>query len=283
MTPNNDLHYRLIEFWNHDDNFITSLSSLLSSESGTFLTKDFFDSLSSVYFLNHSGDKTSSRYLTRIISLTSAVYTSDGYQVYDSEGNIVVLDLNAFNAKVAKDLVARFGTKWNAMDKLFQNDFNAFQSESIEENEIPDITKTDTKSKSQNVTTKDSGDSSSRTTPTGIAHTETTDKGGSSAFNDSGYSPRTQNHTETDTSYKDYSVITEGNNGNTRTITANADDNKETSTSTETGSRKHTITHLGGNDLWSRIESYKAFETDTLMDILIKDIDSMLAVPYYLD
>lgn len=281
MTPTNDSRYKLIEFWNHDDNFITFLSSLLSSESGTFLTKDFFDSLSSVYFLNHSGDKTSSRYLTRIISLTSAIYTSDGYQVYDSEGNIVVLDLNDFNAKVAKDLVARFGTKWKAMDKLFQNDFNAFQSESIEENEIPDITKSNTKTKSQNVTTKDNGDSTTRSTPEGIIHTETTDDGNVSAFNESGYAPRTQSHSDTDTSYKGYRVVTEGNNGNTRTITANAEDNKETSTSTETGSRKHTITHLGGNDVWSRIEAYKAFETDTLMDILMKDIDSMLSVPYY--
>lgn len=282
MTSNNDSHYKLIEFWNHDDNFITSLYSLLSSESVTFLTKDFFDSLSSVYFLNHSGDKTSSRYLTRIVNLTSAVYTSDGYQVYDSEGNMIVLDLNDFNAKVAKDLVARFGSKWKAMDKLFQNDYNAFQSEMIEENETPDITKSNIRTKSQNVTTKDNGVNKMISSPEGLIHTETTDDENVSAFNGSGYDPRTQSHSDTDTSYQNYRVTNEGNNGNTRTITANAEDNKETTTSTETGSRKHNITHLGGSDLWSRIEDYKAFETDTLMDILMKDIDSMLSVPYYL-
>ena len=282
MKPTTDSHYKLIEFWNHDNNFITALSSIFSSSAGTFLTKDFFGSLSSIYFLNHSGDKTSSKYLTRIVSITSAVYTSDGYQVYDSEGNIVVLNLNDFNAKVAKDLVARFGKKWMEIDKLFQKDYDAFQSEAIEEKETPDITKTDTRTKSQNVTTKDTGSDSTTSTPSGSVHTETTDKGNVSAYNESDYSPRTKNDSTTDTSYNEYKVVTEGTNGNTRTITANADDNVDTSTLTEKGTRTNEITHLGGNNLWSRIEEYKKFESDTLMDIMIKDIDSMLTIPYYL-
>ena len=281
MNPITDSRYRLIEFWNHDDNFITALTSLLSSEAGTFLTKDFFDSLSSVYFLNHSGDKTSSKYLTRIVSITSAVCTSDGYPVYDSEGNIVVLNLNDFNAKVAKDLVARFGKKWLDIDKLFQKDYDAFQSESIEETETPDITKSNVRTKSQNVTTTDNGTDSTTSTPSGSVHNETSDDGNVSAFNETDYSPRTKSNSVTDTSYKNYKVVTEGTNGNTRTITANAEDNKDTSTLKETGTRKHEITHLGGNNLWSRIEEYKKFESDTLMDIMIKDIDSMLSVPYY--
>lgn len=282
MKPITDSHYKLIEFWNHDDNFITALTSLLSSEAGTFLTKDFFDSLSSVYFLNHSGDKTSSKYLTRIVSITSAVCTSDGYQVYDSEGNIVVLNLNDFNAKVAKDLVARFGKKWLEIDKLFQKDYNAFQSESIEETETPDITKSNVRTKSQNVTTTDNGSDSTTSTPSGSVHAETSDDGNVSAFNETDYSPRTKSNSVTDTSYKNYKVVTEGTNGNTRTITANAEDNKDTSTLKETGTIKHDITHLGGSNLWSRIEEYKKFESDTLMDIMIKDIDSMLTIPYYL-
>lgn len=281
MMPITDSHYKLIEFWNHDDNFITALSSLFSSSTGTFLTKDFFDSLSSVYFLNHSGDKTSSKYLTRIVSITSAVYTSDGYQVYDSEGNIVVLNLNDFNAKVAKDLVARFGKKWVEIDKLFQKDYDAFQSESIEETETPDITKSNVRTKSQNVTTTDNGSDSTTSTPSGSVHNETSDDGNVSAFNETDYSPRTKSNSVTDTSYKNYKVVTEGTNGNTRTITANAEDNKDTSTLKETGTIKHDITHLGGSNLWSRIEEYKKFESDTLMDIMIKDLDSMLSVPYY--
>ena len=281
MKPITDSHYKLIEFWNHDDNFITALTSLLSSEAGTFLTKDFFDSLSSVYFLNHSGDKTSSKYLTRIVSITSAVCTSDGYPVYDSEGNIVVLNLNDFNAKVAKDLVARFGKKWLDIDKLFQKDYEAFQSESIEETETPDITKSNVRTKSQNVTTTDNGTDSTTSTPSGSVHNETSDDGNVSAFNETDYSPRTKSNSVTDTSYKNYKVVTEGTNGNTRTITANAEDNKDTSTLKETGTIKHDITHLGGSNLWSRIEEYKKFESDTLMDIMIKDLDSMLSVPYY--
>jgi hypothetical protein len=282
MTPITDSHYKLIEFWNHDDNFITALSSIFSSSAGTFLTKDFFYSLSSIYFLNHSGDKTSSKYLTRIVSLTSAIYTSDGYQVYDTDGNIIVLNLNDFNAKVAKDLVARFGKKWAEIDKLFQKDYNAFQSESIEETETPDITKSNVRTKSQNVTTTDNGTDSTTSTPSGSVHTETSDDGNVSAFNETDYSPRTKSNSVTDTSYKNYEVVTEGTNGNTRTVTANAEDNKDTSTLTETGTRKHDITHIGGSDLWSRIEEYKKFESDTLMDIMIKDIDSMLTIPYYL-
>ena len=282
MNPINDSHYKLIEFWNHDDNFITALTSLLSSEAGTFLTKDFFDSLSSVYFLNHSGDKTSSKYLTRIVSITSAVCTSDGYPVYDSEGNIVVLNLNDFNAKVAKDLVARFGNKWKSIDRLFKKDYDAFQSEAIEDTETPDIIKSNVRAKSQNVTTKDTGSDSTTSTPSGSVRTETSDDGNVSAFNETDYSPRTKSNSVTDTSYKDYKVVTEGTNGNTRTITANAEDNKDTSTLTETGTRKHDITHIGGSDLWFRIEEYKKFESDTLMDIMIKDIDSMLTIPYYL-
>ena len=282
MNPINDSHYKLIEFWNHDDNFITALTSLLSSEAGTFLTKDFFDSLSSVYFLNHSGDKTSSKYLTRIVSITSAVCTSDGYQVYDSEGNIVVLNLNDFNAKVAKDLVSRYGKKWKDIDKLFQKDYDAFQSESIEETETPDITKSNVRTKSQKVTTTDNGTDSTTSTPSGSVHNETSDDGNVSAFNETDYSPRTKSNSVTDTSYKNYKVVTEGSNGNTRTITANAEDNKDTSTLKETGTIKHDITHLGGSNLWSRIEEYKKFESDTLMDIMIKDIDSMLTIPYYL-
>ena len=282
MKPITDSHYKLIEFWNHDDNFITALTSLLSSEAGTFLTKDFFVSLSSVYFLNHSGDKISSKYLTRIVSITSAVYTSDGYQVYDSEGNIVVLNLNDFNAKVAKDLVSRYGKKWKDIDKLFQKDYDAFQSESIEETETPDITKSNVRTKSQNVTTTDNGTDSTTSTPSGSVHNETSDDGNVSAFNETDYSPRTKSNSVTDTSYKNYKVVTEGSNGNTRTITANAEDNKDTSTLKETGTIKHDITHLGGNNLWSRIEEYKKFESDTLMDIMIKDIDSMLTIPYYL-
>jgi hypothetical protein len=281
MKPITDSHYKLIEFWNHDDNFITALSSIFSSSAGTFLTKDFFDSLSSVYFLNHSGDKISSKYLTRIVSITSAVCTSDGYQVYDSEGNIVVLNLNDFNAKVAKDLVARFGNKWKSIDRLFQKDYDAFQSEAIEDTETPDITKSNTRTKSQNVTTKDTGTDSTTSTPSGSVHNETSDDGNVSAFNETDYSPRTKSNSVTDTSYKNYKVVTEGTNGNTRTITANAEDNKDTSTLKETGTIKHDITHLGGNNLWSRIEEYKKFESDTLMDIMIKDIDSMLSVPYY--
>lgn len=281
MMPITDSHYKLIEFWNHDDNFITALSSLFSSSTGTFLTKDFFDSLSSVYFLNHSGDKTSSKYLTRIVSITSAVCTSDGYPVYDSEGNIVVLNLNDFNAKVSKDLVARFGKKWKDVDKLFQKDYDAFQSEAIEDTETPDITKSNTRTKSQNVTTKDTGSNSTTSTPSGSVHTETSDDGNVSAFNETDYSPRTKSNSVTDTSYKNYEVVTEGTNGNTRTITANAEDNKDTSTLKETGTIKHDITHLGGSNLWSRIEEYKKFESDTLMNIMIKDLDSMLSVPYY--
>ena len=282
MMPITDSHYKLIEFWNHDDNFITALSSLFSSSTGTFLTKDFFDSLSSVYFLNHSGDKTSSKYLTRIVSITSAVCTSDGYQVYDSEGNIVVLNLNDFNAKVAKDLVARFGNKWKSIDRLFQKDYDAFQSEAIEDTETPDITKSNVRTKSQNVTTTDNGTDSTTSIPSGSISTETSDDGNVSAFNETDYSPRTKSNSVTDTSYKNYKVVTEGTNVNTRTITANAEDNKDTSTLTETGTRKHDITHLGGSDLWSRVEEYKKFESDTLMDIMIKDIDSMLTIPYYL-
>ena len=281
MIPSNDSHYKLIEFWNHDDNFITALSSLLSPSAGTFLTKDFFDSLSSVYFLNHSGDKTSSKYLTRIVSITSAVCTSDGYPVYDSEGNIVVLNLNDFNAKVAKDLVVRFGNKWKSIDRLFQKDYDAFQSEAIEDTETPDITKSNTRTKSQNVTTKDTGSNSTTSTPSGSVHTETSDDGNVSAFNETDYSPRTKSNSVTDTSYKNYKVVTEGTNGNIRTVTASAEDNKDTSTLKETGTIKHDITHLGGSNLWSRIEEYKKFESDTLMDIMIKDIDSMLSVPYY--
>ena len=204
MKPITDSHYKLIEFWNHDDNFITALTSLLSSEAGTFLTKDFFDSLSSVYFLNHSGDKTSSKYLTRIVSITSAVCTSDGYQVYDSEGNIVVLNLNDFNAKVAKDLVSRYGKKWKDIDKLFQKDYNAFQSESIEETETPDITKSNVRTKSQNVTTTDNGTDSTTSTPSGCVHTETSDDGNVSAFNETDYSPRTKSNSVTDTSYNTF-------------------------------------------------------------------------------
>lgn len=282
MNPITDSHYKLIEFWNHDDNFITALSSLFSSSTGTFLTKDFFDSLSSVYFLNHSGDKTSSKYLTRIVSITSAVCTSDGYPVYDSEGNIVVLNLNDFNAKVAKDLIARFGNKWKSIDRLFQKDYDAFQSEAIEDTETPDITKSNTRTKSQNVTTKDTGTDSTTSTPSGSVHSETSDDGNVSAFNETDYSPRTKSKSVNDTSYNEYKVVTEGTNGNTRTITANAEDNKDTSTLTETGTRKHDITHIGGSDLWSRVEEYKKFESDTLMDIMIKDIDSMLTIPYYL-
>lgn len=281
MMPITDSHYKLIEFWNHDDNFITALTSLLSSEAGTFLTKDFFVSLSSVYFLNHSGDKISSKYLTRIVSLTSFVYTEDGYQVYDSEGNIIIIDLNDFNIKVAKDLIARFGNKWKSIDRLFQKDYDAFQSEAIEDTETPDITKSNTRTKSQNVTTKDTGSDSTTSTPSGSIHTETSDDGNVSAFNETDYSPRTKSNSVTDTSYKNYKVVTEGTNGNTRTITANAEDNKDTSTLKETGTIKHDITHLGGSNLWSRIEEYKKFESDTLMDIMIKDLDSMLSVPYY--
>ena len=282
MKPITDSHYKLIEFWNHDDNFITALSSIFSSSAGTFLTKDFFYSLSSIYFLNHSGDKTSSKYLTRIVSLTSAVYTSDGYQVYDNDGNIIVLDLNDFNTKVAKDLVSRYGKKWTEIDKLFQKDYDAFQSESIEETETPDITKSNVRTKSQNVTTTDNGTDSTTSTPSGSVHNETSDDGNVSAFNETDYSPRTKSNSVTDTSYKNYKVVTEGTNGNTRTITANAEDNKDTSTLKETGTIKHDITHLGGNNIWSRIEEYKKFESDTLMDIMIKDIDSMLTIPYYL-
>ena len=282
MKPITDSHYKLIEFWNHDDNFITALTSLLSSSAGAFLTKDFFDSLSSIYFLNHSGDKTSSKYLTRIVSLTSAVYTSDGYQVYDTDGNVIVLDLNDFNAKVAKDLVARFGKKWKDIDKLFQNDYNAFQSEAIDDTETPNIAKSDTKTKSQKVTTKDDGNDSSDSTPSGEIHTKTTDTGDVSSYNEDGYSPRTKSVADTDTSYTNYKVHTEGTNGNIRTVTANAEDNQETDTLTETGTRTHNITHLGGSNLWSRIEEYKKFESDTIMDIMIKDIDSMLTIPYYL-
>lgn len=282
MMPTTDSHYKLIEFWNHDDNFITALSSIFSSSAGTFLTKDFFDSLSSIYFLNHSGDKTSSKYLTRIVSLTSAIYTSDGYQVYDTDGNIIVLDLNDFNTKIAKDLVSRYGKKWKDIDKLFQKDYDAFQSEAIQDTETPDITKSNVRTKSQNVTTTDSGTDKTTSTPSGSVHTETTDDGNVSAFNESDYSPRTKTDSTTDTTYNDYKLVSEGTNGNTRTITANADDNKDTSTLTETGTRKREIAHLGGSNLWSRIEEYKKFESDTLMDIMIKDIDSMLTIPYYL-
>lgn len=282
MILTNEARYKLIEFWNHDDNFITALSSIFSSSAGTFLTKDFFDSLSSIYFLNHSGDKTSSKYLTRIVSRTSAVCTSDGYQVYDTDGNIIVLDLNDFNSKVAKDLVSRYGKKWKDIDKLFQKDYDAFQSETIKDTETPDITKVDTRTKSQNVTTRDDGGDTTTTTPSGEAHTETTDTGDVSAFNEADYSPRSKNHSDTKTSYNNYKVTTEVKNGNTHTITAKAEDNKDTSTLTETGTRTHEITHLGGNNLWTRIEEYKKFESDTLMDIIIKDIDTMLTIPYYL-
>lgn len=281
MTEPKTLHCRMIEFWNHDSNFITSLASSFSSQSGTFLTEDFFRSLSTIYFLNHSGDKTSSSYLDRIISITSAIYTSDGYQVYDSDGNPIVISLDDFNAKVAHDLIYRYGSKWRSMDTLYTKDFDAFQSESIQETETPDITKESTKTKSQNISVSEGGSSQSDSTPSGTFSVSTDGTNGVSAFNESGFQDDSNTHSSSTTSYDKYVVHNEGKNENTRTTTASADDNKETESSTEKGTRTRTITHLGGNDVWTRIESYKAFLADTLMDIIMKDLDAMLCIPYY--
>lgn len=281
MTEPKTIHCRMIEFWNHDSNFIVSLASSFSSESGTFLTEDFFTSLSSVYFLNHSGDKISSSYLSRILSITSGVYTSDGYQVYDTDGNPIVISLDDFNAMVSHDLVARYGSKWKAMDTLFRKDFDVYQTETIQETETPDITKESTKTKSQNVSVTDEGSDSSDSTPKGAVKVSGTDTRLISAYNTDGFNPDNRNETESQTSYEGYTVHNEGKSGNTRTTTASADDNRETESSTEKGTRTRTTTHLGGNDVWTRIESYKSFLSDTLMDIVIKDLDAMLCIPYY--
>lgn len=220
----------------------------------TWFDADYARDLNFDYFRIRSGEKECALD-PMVVNGSDYVYDADGNQVY-AFGHPVVADEPDRFRDIARVIVMRYGSKWKTTYDTFVSQYDPLQEALLTDTETPDITRT--------VSDKESA-STKQTTDSKVTSTEST--GYVYGFGGSDKTPAT--HTDGSSS------------GETTVQGGKADNQRDFSrTDRETGSRKRTSVRTGG-DYAGRADAFLRFRQKTLSEMIEKDVDSILTVPFY--
>ena len=208
------------------------------------------------YYGNISGHKTISPLIDKFIKLN-----------YETGSSVPKTLTDAQKTSLAKIIVNRYQNKWKKLYAVMSAEYNPIENYSMEETEIPDISRRHTVSDDYEVTDKKSTESNF------TVSTETETENDVYGFNSS--TP----------------VPTGDATGNSKVTTqGNADENVETSKRSQTGYTEETETgtrklvragNIGVTTSQHMIESEIALWQWNFFESVYKDIDKVLTLPKY--
>lgn len=232
---------KIKDYFTYHDN---GLFGYIQKELNTeWFTEDLAKYLNAYYFKINSGEKTASPSLEEMRS--TIVLTEDNYLV---ENITLGDDITRIYEYLAHIIVATYGDKWEATYNALtlKYDLKQYYNE--------------TKINTPNV----------KITYQGKANVKTNVSSNSSVDN------KVYGFDSGDTGAKSNSTTT---NGSSETIENESDNNYERS-SNEQGTRT-TETSKNGGEVTERIKKYIELRKNTIVDIIIRDIDDLITIPIY--
>lgn len=252
------------------NDLFTSIAGYLSAE---WMDSDMIQSLNEQYFMWHSGEKSLSRFAVR----GWGIVDDDREEVAD--GDVQPITSGTYDI-LARVIVGRYGDKWKAKYELLTRQYDLDGIETLERTETPDVTMTET-NVSERIRTpelkRDSRTSNAfKSTVTDSDQESDTNVQG---FNSTSYQPyaqvKGQGTTTSEGSASD-------NYSSTSSSETGTDTNHEngTRTSTEKGTRSVTESRKRG-DITAEIRRALELRNVAISAIILDDVDTILATPYY--
>lgn len=228
-------------------NIFRSIQSNIGLE---WFTTDFADILNLEYFLGHSGNKTTSLLVDRLIISEGLMVDDQGHVVTDDDGDYVISDVSGgtYQEDLAKIIIANYKRKWDVFYKSLSESYDPSAEETETTVYTPNVT----------ATAESYAGSQSKT-----------------VAEDKGSEQKTQGFNSTD-----YSPVSKSSGTVETTSTADYDSNHSKTTSSYEGSNTNTVTRTGG-DYSDRVEKRLELMRTNLMEVIIHDVDRILTLPYY--
>lgn len=213
----------------------------------SILNASWFDdtkakTLNTYYFLGHSGNKTLSPFMSNIIDENGVI--DDNERLVVKEYDIEVLSddsLTNTNNLLASIIVDTYGSKWIDLYEALTLKYDLERIDETTKIETPNIQNTK----------------------------ETTNNGANKV---------TKN--ETETSYQGFNSTSYSPRDKVSNTYESSDSERNIATETQKGSISTTESKKGG-DVSSKIAKYIALRNTLINDVIIHDIDKLLASPYY--
>lgn len=257
ITSNKEIH-------NVTQSFIVSAFSNIRQYISMDLS--YFSLGDAVYFANYYNGHSGHKYLGGMgysIFDGCTLVDDDGYECTADENTLADGEAWAYFANAVGPVIAgRFGRKWTSIVKSV---FNNYQSDISDEETYSETITNDLKdSKSYGKTNRTERSTDITSDDTG------TDTDQVSAFNSN--------------SFQDVNKTTsEGNTHTTADPTSNYTSSSDSGTDTlsHTGTRTREVSRTGRIDKWKRGEEQLRFISADFFEIMAKDIDSVITLPYY--
>lgn len=228
-------------------NIFRSIQSLIGL---SWFTTEFADTLNLEYFLGHSGNKSTSLLVDRLIISEGLMVDDSGHVVTDDDGDYVISDVSGgtYQEDLANIIIANYANKWDVTYKSLMNSYDP--TIESEENTVytPNV----------KATAESYAGSQSKT-----------------VAEDKGSEQKTQGFNSTD-----YSPVSKTSGSVETTSTSDFDQNHSKSTTSYEGSNENTVTRTGG-DYSSRAKAHMELVRSNIMEIIIHDVDRILTLPYY--
>lgn len=239
---------KLIELFDStESNIFRRISTLLALP---WFDTEFADDLNVEYFLGHSGNKTTSVLVDRLIAADELLVDDGGHIVTDDEGDPMISDVSGgtYQENLARIIVRNFKKKWSAYHDSIESEYD------------PAIMESEHAVTTPNLTNESDSNTGSHTTSTA------TDDGtiqSSQGFNSTDFNPvsKSSGSVTTDT-------IGEFEKNHSKTTT------KSTGTNTMDSSRR-------GGDFSARSRDYRELVSVNMMELIIHDVDRILTLPHY--
>lgn len=252
------------------NDLFTSIAGYLSAD---WMDSDMIQSLNEQYFIWHSGEKTLSRFAVK----GWGIVDDDREEVAD--GDVRPITSGTYDI-LARVIVGRYGDKWKSKYELLTRQYDLDGIETLERTETPDVTVTETnessKTRTPNLTRHNESASAFKSTVTDSDQESDTNVQG---FNSTAYQPLSQVKSQGTTT-------TEGgasdNHTSSSQIETGTDTNIETGgrTSTEKGTRSVIESRKRG-DITAEIRRALELRNVAISAIILDDVDTILATPYY--
>ncbi len=220
-----------------------------------FLSEENATLLDQIYYYSYASDKYISNYILNLTMLIAPI-VSDDLLVSDQ----LVCDEGDVNIKIAKYILLKYKVSWINQYNVLTAEYNPIDNYSMTETETPNLTRSisssENRTETPNLTTTSGNDGSTKNNYYG--------------FNDSSTDGSSVNSSS-------------ANSTNTTSQTGNNKVDSSSST-TETNSGSRTLTrkgNIGVTTSQQMIESELELRKKQFFDIMIKDVDKIMALSIY--
>ena len=252
------------------NDLFTAIAGYLNED---WMDSDMIQSLNEQYFIWHSGEKTLSKFAVK----GWGIVDDDREEVAD--GDVRPITSGTYDI-LARVIVGRYGDKWKAKYELLTKQYDLDGIETLERTETPDVTMTETnessKTREPHLRRESSTSNSFKQTATDSDQESDNNVQG---FNSTAYQPRSQIKSQGVTTIEGSSSDNQSSTSSSETgIDTNTE--KGTRTSTEKGTRSVTESRKRG-DITAEIRRALELRNVAISAIILDDVDTILATPYY--